>query len=1800
MSRNPIPLLTVLLCATIFASAQKPGDYRLLLKSGVITPEKNISSTVTETFNRRALPVMGKRFTVIQFDHIPTSEERFQLSQSGIELLDYIPNNAYTATIRGNLNAAVLTRVKARSVIELKPEQKMFPSLAQKQFPSWAVKVANTVDVVISFPKTFSYEEVSNELKAKNFYIVSEVFKDYRIITVRSSQQRLTELASYPFVEYVQPEHGEDEAINYRAIPNGKGNVLQSSIGRNLSGNGVVMGIGDDSEPLSHIDFAGRVINHAAAVPAYHGTHVIGIAAGAGNRDELMKGYATKATIVSQVFSGILANAPAYVNDYGMVITNNSYGNIVNDCATFGIYDIYSRVLDQMSYDFPQLINVFGSGNSGNLNCSPYPAGFSNVLGGFQTAKNVISVGNTTELTVLVSSSSKGPVRDGRIKPEITAQGQFIVSSIPTNAYGTSSGTSMSSPGVAGGLALLYERYKQLNSGNNPKSGLMKALLCNGATDLGNNGPDYRYGFGWMNLLRSAKMLENTNYFNDSVANTITNTHTIAVPANTAQLKVMLYWNDPAAAVLATQALVNDLDLEVVDPFAAVTLPKLLNPTPSNVNLVATSGKDHINNIEQVVIDNPVAGNYTVRIIGNAIVQNPRQEYFLVYDTIPVSTTITHPIGAEHFSQGDFYYITWDSYGNPANTFTVEYSADDGATWNLINNNVAATSRQLAWTVPNIFTHQARVRVTRNGTGMISTSEKFTIVGVPTVTAAAVQCEGYFAINWATIPEATGYEVMMLRGVEMQTVATVPNTQTSYTFSGLSKDSVYWVTVRSILNGTIGRRAVAISRQPNSGTCAGTVSDNDLKVDAVIVPVSGRELTSTALGANTIIRVRIKNLDDAAINNFNVKYSVDGGAFVSQPNTASIGAGATYTHDFIGSPYNFSPLGQYDVRIVVENTSAPDPVSLNDTLRVIVKHLANPPVPIPPPVPIGPGFVDNIETADSATYYSAQTGLGGLDRYDFVSTNNLGRLRTFVNSGIAYSGNKALTLDADRFNIAGTADSIKGTFNLAAYDINTDDIRLDFLYKHHGQLSNPANQLWVRGDDQKPWIPAYDLYANQDDPGIYKKSSSIELSDLLAANSQVFSSSFQARWGQWGQIIAADNEAGAGYTFDDIHLYRVADDIQMIRIDTPITSSCGLGAAVPVMITVRNSANTTINNIPVKFRVDGGAITTETIASIAGNTLLQYTFTATANLSANGNHSVEVWVDYTTDSFRENDTSLAQLYNSPVISTFPYLENFESGNGSWYTGGKKSSWEYGTPASQKINRAASGSKAWKTKLAGNYNDLEQSFLYSPCFDISTMTSPTLSFNVALDLEDCGAQLCDAAFVEYSPDGKTWTRLGAFGSGTNWYNKNGTGDNVNIWSIQNYTRWHVATVPLPVGYDRLRVRFVMSADPYTSREGIAVDDIHIYDNIYGIYNGVTMGTPVTQTISGGTNWVDFMASGKLVASIQPNNQNMGSTDVQAYINSGPVRNYQSQYYHDRNITIKPATVNLTDSATVRFYFLDTETEALINATGCGGCTKPAMVTELGVSKFSSTNDNIENGTVLDDAGGNWLFVAPPDAVKVPFDRGYYTEFKVKDFSEFWLNDGGFNNLTALPVDLQKFTAVKKGNEDVLLEWTVSNELNVSYYELQLARGYDEFQHNNFIEIGKTTANNSAAAQQYSFTDKEKNKAGVRYYRLKIVDRDGKYTFSQVRAIVFTNDIKWQVYPNPSSGLFSLVYQLNEGEKLIVKVYDVNGKLAKTTSTAGTGFVQKLGIDLQSPSFAPGLYLVEVMTGEKKQLFKIIKQ
>ena len=1466
----PIPLIAACLFSFFTASAQQDNRYAVLLKSGAVFPSKNINAGTIASFNNRVARTAGRSFAILQFEKLPTTAERLQLLQEGIELLDYIPNNAYTATINGPLNEMALQRVQARAVIEPTAQQKMQPELARGSFPGHAVKTPGTLDVWISFPKSFLAGEIKQELLRNNYDLVNADFQLYRIFALRIAASRLEELAASPWVEYVQAIPAPDKELNSNSMYTSRGNVLRAPLsagGKNLDGQGVVVGLGDNGDIQSHLDFNGRLINRAADIMRAHATHVAGTIGGAGIIQELYTGYAPRATLLAQYFSGIFTEAPAYVQDFGMVITNNSFGAVVDDCNYNGLYDLTSRVLDQQAIDLPELQQVFAAGNNGALNCSPYPAGFKTVLGGYQSAKNVLTVGSTDYRSNIAASSSRGPVKDGRVKPEIMSQGVFVASTWTSNIYSYNNGTSMAAPGVSGGLALLVQRYRQLNAGANPENGLSKAILVNGADDKGNSGPDFRYGFGRLNLVRSLAMMEGNTYFNSTVANTVTNTHTIAVPANTAKLKVLVYWQDPPAAVMASKTLVNDLDLQVVTPASFTVFPAVLDTLPANVNNAATSGTDHINNIEQVVIDNPATGNYDLKVTGNAITQNPSQEYFLVYDIIPQSLVLTNPVGGDKFTPTvtilDTVYIQWDDYG-ASGTYTIEFSSDNGGSWSVLNNAVASTSRVFSWGVPATPTDQGKIRITNNTSGLTQTSAAFTIAALSTVSLDAVQCEGYIKINWTAVTGATDYEVMWLQGTEM--VALTTTNALTYTFSGLSKDSTYWVTVRPRINGNPGRRANAISRQPNTGTCAGAISDNDLKLDAILSPASsGRELTSTALTATHAITIRIKNLDDAVSSgNINVSYSINGGAAVNEvitSPTGDISAGGTINHTF-ATTANLAANGTYS--ILVTATKGTDPVTANNSLTTVYKQLANSAInnaQLP--------WLDDFETAAVQTVTADQMGLTGRDRYDFINNGIYGQAKTFIHTGIAYSGTKALTLDQGRFVTGGSVDSLTGTFNLASFNTATDDIRIDFRYKNHGQKSNAANKVWIRGTDTDSWIAVYDLYANQPDAdGSYKLSGSIELSDSLAAYGQVFSNSTQVRWGQWGEYLAADNFRGAGYTFDDIRIYKAVDDIQLVRVDTPYTISCGLSAGVPVIVTVHNTSNAAINNIPITLKVDGAVIATETIAVIAASASVQYTFTATANLSATGNHTIQVWTSLASDTYNENDTVSSTVNNLPLVSSFPYLQNFESNNGSWYTGGTLSTWEYGTPISPKINRAASGSKAWKTKIAGYYNDNELSYLYSPCFDISAMTNPTLSFSVAMDIEDCGAALCDAAWMEYSADGITWSKLGSFGQGTNWYNKNYAGN--QLWSQQNYTNWHVATTALPTtNNSKLRLRFVFNSDTGLDKDGIAVDDIHIYDNLYGIYIGGTMATPVTQTINTGTNtWVDFLEGGKLVASVHP--------------------------------------------------------------------------------------------------------------------------------------------------------------------------------------------------------------------------------------------------------------------------------------------------------------------------------------------
>ncbi len=1730
----------------------------------------------------------NKHFVILQFNGPVTKAIKDQMQRQGILLHGFIPPNAYSASLTNELDKNSLQQLNVQSIAFLSPQNKISPQLLLFKYNN--LQKSGKQNILVKINEGINISLAKQIMADSGFTIVPNFMENDAVLQCQTNVENISKLAAIPFVEWLEPAHLKDKNLDnysreysYNSIAAAPTNLG----GYGLSGAGVTIGIGDDGNPSDHIDLMDRVTDRSGFQYNEHDTHVAGTMAGAGINRFLSRGAAPSAKIVSQLFSRIWQNAGTYINDFGMVATNNSYGVDYDDPNYFGGYDLYSRSLDLQAFQYPELLNVFAAGNSGNQQVGNYPFAYGTVLSGYQSAKNVISVGQENGDYTPSKFNSTGPLSDGRLKPDMMGYAGSI-SPINGGGYAQDYGSSIAAPAVTGAAALLVEQYRKTHAGANPKSDLIKNILMNGAMDIGNTGIDFSTGHGLLNVERSLDILHNNHYYLDSIGTGSVQNQTIAVPAGIGQLKVLVYWHDPAAAAFASHALVNDLDLEVIDPSNNIVYPQILDTLPANVANASTTGVDHFNNNEQVVINNPVAGNYTIRIKGTAINVNPLQAYVVSYDLLTQGLHIGVPFANDTYSPGDLIGVYWYDYGTPNNLRTLEYSVDSGATWNNITSSIAGTDPAYGWSIPTTITptSKARLRISENGTSFTYTTPAFSIMDPVNFSFAptAEQCEGYCKIKWPAVNGADDYEIQMKQGPDMVSIGIT--TADSFIVSGLNKDSVYWFAMRPRKGGLFGKRTDGQAYQPNVGGCTLGISSGDLKLDSIASPITGRQFTSTALTPNTIVTVRVKNLDVIPISNFDVLYNINGGTFMSQHISTTIAGGSTATYSF--PAVDLSLPSTYIITAIVKN-NATDPISANDTLRSTIKQLANSPIDLSTP------HIENFDAAPAKAYNANIVGLDSLDRWDFSTNTTAGRIRTFVDAGIARSGNNALTIDVNQYIAGGSTNYALGTFNLSNYS-NTDELRMDLYFKTHGSFQLPGgdNYIWFRPNENAPWVKLgqYQAYDNQPmQDGVWYPIKSLNLTKTYINTPYQISSSAQIRFGQNSILGMGDNEHYGGISLDDIQLYKVTRDFAVSLQSPTAPNNCSTVSATPVTVYVSSTiANSGGTNIPVNLQVDGGTIYTEYVPCVGGYNNLcgneLYTFTHTADLTANGQHNIKVWVSDTADEYRGNDTTSVQITTVPTIASFPYFQDFETDNGNFYTGGKNSSWQYGLPQSFNIKTAASGTHAWKTNLTGDYNDEEQSYLYSPCFNVAALTNPTLSFAMAYKIEYCRPDVCDTASLEYSTDGINWIKLGAAGQGTNWYNN----ANNNTWDSAK-TNWHVATIALPK-YDNLRLRFVLTSDIGTDYEGIAIDDIHIYDKAFDIFdNAGNSSNIITQNVSG-NNQIDFIDNNQLITSILPNNNTLGSTATKAWINNAAVRNDGKQYYADRNITIQPATTTTAAPVTVRFYFLDKEVEALRNATGCTACTPPADYTKLGITKYDDADNSKENGTLADDNTGSFSFLPSTTVKKVPYAQGYYAEFSVNNFSEFWLNDGTTQNL-ALPAQWLSFSANKLVNNDVQLNWATANEQNVLQYDVEMALGGPSVL---FVKIGSVTANN-LAINNYSFIDNANNKSGIRYYRIKLIDKDGHFSYSETRAIVFGDKSDLLVFPNPVKTKLQLAFSATANSVVKIMLYDVTGKLLLQQQVTGTGFMQQESLNVSM--FANGVYQLKALINGKENIVKVIK-
>jgi serine protease AprX len=580
------------------------GKAKFLIDSEV---EKNIPKGLLKKL--KAIPADNDLY-VVQFSGPISKEDQESLAAKGVEILEYIPAFAYIAKIKDS------------------------DTLNQ-------VKTSKGVTDVEAFLPLYKFDPVLFDKGASN--LVKAVLKKSDKNMEKVSVKGIDELVDYAYQNNVLTISAELEykLANDQAGVITKTNVAQSVYG--LSGAGQIVAVADTgldtgkNDTTMHESFRGKINaiyswgrTGNASDPHGHGTHVAGSVLG----NASFKGMAPSANLVFQSImdaSGGLGGLPTDLKTLfsqawsaGARIHTNSWGAPVG-----GAYTTDSQAVDQYVYSNDMTI-LFAAGNEG-----PYAKTISSP----GSAKNAITVGASENNrptfgsyadnpTQIATFSSRGPTKDGRVKPDIVAPGTYILSSRSSLApdssfwanynskYAYMGGTSMATPLTAGNVALLKEHFLK-NKGIDAKPSLIKAALVAGATNLGTTTGNQ--GWGRVDVEKSI----NAQYVNETTALTTGNKATYTFSATSSRpLKFTLAWTDYPGSPTATYSLVNDLDFVVKSPSGIVYVG---NDTTSPYN----NNWDGVNNVESVSIAVPENGTYTIEVQAYNVANGGSQDFSL-------------------------------------------------------------------------------------------------------------------------------------------------------------------------------------------------------------------------------------------------------------------------------------------------------------------------------------------------------------------------------------------------------------------------------------------------------------------------------------------------------------------------------------------------------------------------------------------------------------------------------------------------------------------------------------------------------------------------------------------------------------------------------------------------------------------------------------------------------------------------------------------------------------------------------------------------------------------------------------------------------------------------------------------------------------------------------------------------------------------------------------------------------------------------------------------------------------------
>lgn len=686
---------------------------------------------------------------------------------------------------------------------------------------------------------------------------------------------------------------------NVNAAKSTRANHLNTggTLGLNLNGQGMVVREWDGGNVrASHTAYGGRVtvVDDNTNTNVYHATHVCGTLIAAGTPAGI-KGMAYQANARTFNWDNDESEAISEAQG-GMLISNHSYGVPITSNGNtlpawlIGSYSADAAAWDEIAYNAPYYLAVMSAGNDGQNenNEEPLAFGFDKLVAN-KTAKNNLVVASCADVNVAADGtanpanitisnfSSEGPTDDFRIKPDITGNGEGLLSTsnMSNVATATESGTSMASPNVAGTLVLIQQHYKNLTN-SFMRAATLKGLACHTADDAGLAGPDARFGWGLLNAKKAVETITANGLTSwvseENLSNGQVYSMTVNSPGGTPLIASITWTDVPGEANNGnlpandpTPALVNDLDIRVTRNTTTYYPWSLVDPTIAATRTIDNS----VDNVELVKIDAPTAGQYTITVSHKRTLVTGNQKYSLVITGLTSAFAINSTSDNLTVCSNQNAVYTFNYVQAPTSSGTTTFSAvglPAGASASFsppslsANGTVTMTISGLSNITPNEYF------VGIKGTSSTDTETRYKSLRVYNSTFQQVALQNpangqsglstTVNLDWASQPNAENYTIQISPDNTFSTLlANEIVTNNEFTISGLDEATrYYWRVIPSnFCGGALPANAAVYSFSTGTLSCDVSFTADDFS-NAVIADVPDSEATVpvTVTGGYTI------------------------------------------------------------------------------------------------------------------------------------------------------------------------------------------------------------------------------------------------------------------------------------------------------------------------------------------------------------------------------------------------------------------------------------------------------------------------------------------------------------------------------------------------------------------------------------------------------------------------------------------------------------------------------------------------------------------------------------------------------------------------------------------------------------------------------------------------------------------------------------------------------------------------------------------------------------------------------------